>query len=315
MRVSSNNPTRNQLPQGLNAGELITAIELSGYPLQNVVASKLKNTFAVTEELGYIDIETKEHRSLDLFAYHPLVEEGSQSVKPSLVILIECKRSRHPFVFFQGVVNRPINNFPIVAGLQRGVIEIHDRSNSSREIPGASVLGLDTHSFVNAGPPRCIAFGSAIPKGDKVDLSGSETFNKVVLPLSKSQEHAFQIYKPVTKSPIIYPTMLICLCVIDAPMVLVESPEQTNDPLLIPWTRIVRHEAVEDSRNPGKSQFYTIEAVHIDYLDEYLNDHLLPFANEFKMRTINAEDILLRGGEVDDLDQWDWRNIRSRPKA
>lgn len=316
MRMTNTNPTRNQLPQGIKVDELITALELSGYPLQGVVASKLKDAFGITEEWGYIDSDSKEHRSLDLFAYHSLSEDASGSVKPSMALLIECKRSRHPYIFFQGVVDRPIDHFPSVAGLARGSIEIHDRSNNSfREVPGASVLGLDTHPFVNPGPPRCAAFSNAIPKGDKVDLSGAEPFNKIVLPLAKAHDHAYQMYKPPSEKPtVLFPTMLICLCVMDAPMILVESPEQAGDPLMAPWVRIVRHEAVDGSRDRGRYKFYTIDAVHMDFLDEYLNGNLLPFADVFKQRAIEAEEILFRGGEVENLNAWDWRQIRSRPK-
>ena len=315
MRTSENNPTSNQLPQGIKVDELTEAIELSGYPLQGIVASKLKDKFSVTEEWGYIDSDTKEHRCLDLFAYHPLAEDGLGSVKPSVVLLIECKRSRHPYIFFQEVVNRHIDYFPTIAGLTRGSVELQDGTNkSSREFPVASVLGLDTHPFVNPGPSRCATFSNAIPNKNRIDLSGEEPFNKIVLPLIKAHDHAYQYYKLPGKQSILFPKMLICLCVMDASMILVESPEKPDDPLMVPWVRIVRHEAVEDSRNQRAYKFYSIDAVHVDYFDEFLNQNLLPFANEFKQHAIEAEEILFRGGEVEDLNSWDWKQIRSRAK-
>ncbi len=97
-------------------------------------------------------------------------------------------------------------------------------------------------------------------------------------------------------------------------MILVESPEKPNDPMMVPWVRIVRHEAVEDSRNQRTYKFYTIDAVHVDYFDEFLNQNLLPFANEFKQHAIEAEDILFRGVEVEELNSWNWKQIRRRDK-
>ncbi len=315
MRASDNNPTSNQLPQSIKVDELTEAIKLSGYPLQGIVASKLKDKFSVTEEWGYIDSDTKEHRCLDLFAYLPLTNDDSGSIKPSMALLIECKRSRHPYIFFQEVVNRHINSFPTITGLTRGTVELHDSSNKNfREFPVASVLGLDTRPFINPGPSRCASFSNAIPNNKRVDLSGEEPYKKIVLPLIKAQDHAYQYYKLSSKQSVLFPKMLICICVLDASMILVESPEKPGDPVMVPWVRIVRHEAVEDSRNQLAYKFYSIDAVHVDYLDEFLNQNLLPFANEFKLRAIEAEEILFRGGEVEDLNSWDWRQIRSRAK-
>jgi hypothetical protein len=315
MRTSENNPISNKLPQGIKVDELTEAIELSGYPLQAIVASKLKDKYSVTEEWGYIYSDTKEHRCLDLFAYHSFTEDGLGSVKPSVVLLIECKRSRHPYIFFQEVDNRHIDNFPTIAGLTHGTVELQDRTNKNfREFPVATVLDLDTHPFVNPGPSRCATFSKAIPNKNRIALYGEEPFNKIVLPLSKAHDHAYQYYKLPGKQSILFPTMLICLCVMDASMILVEGPEKPDDPLLVPWVRIVRHEAVEDSRNQRAYKFYSIDVVHVDYFDEFQNENLLPFANEFKQHAIEAEGILFIGGEVENLNSWDWRQIRTRAK-
>ena len=66
------NPEKNSLSTGVNEAELIRAIDMSGYPLQGVVAGKLKEHFTVSEEWGYLDRDTKEHRSLDLHAFRQL---------------------------------------------------------------------------------------------------------------------------------------------------------------------------------------------------------------------------------------------------
>ena len=100
MRVHPANPERNCLPAGIDKSELIKAIETSGYPLQGTVASLLKQEFVIAEEWSYIDLDLKERRSLDVFAYRSLLQNCDQAVQPSLILLIECKRSRQPYVFF-----------------------------------------------------------------------------------------------------------------------------------------------------------------------------------------------------------------------
>jgi hypothetical protein len=72
MLQSEGNPELNRLPEGITAGQLEWAVRLSGYPLQRVVAEQLLEAFEVTEEWGYVDRESNDRRTLDVFAYKNL---------------------------------------------------------------------------------------------------------------------------------------------------------------------------------------------------------------------------------------------------
>src|SRR5690606_21024989 len=113
---------------GMEESELGTAIDASGYPLQGAVAKLMRDQFNVTEEWGYIDRDTKEHRSLDLFAGRVLCDANSNqgNVKPRLAILIECKRSRHPYVFFRSLTRKYIPSFPRIVGVPGGRIQVSE---------------------------------------------------------------------------------------------------------------------------------------------------------------------------------------------
>src|SRR5262245_18898638 len=91
MNKSSNNPAGNKLGPGINEANLVRAIESSGYPLQGFVADKLKAEFGVTQEWGFIDRDTKDHRTTDLFAFKHFPGKGN--VQPSVALLIKCKVS------------------------------------------------------------------------------------------------------------------------------------------------------------------------------------------------------------------------------
>jgi len=95
-------------------------------------------------------------------------------------------------------------------------------------------------------------------------------------------------------------------------MMLVENPQKASDPMLTPWVRVVRQEANADNKSWEKFKFYVIDAVHVDYFDDFVNRHLLPLAIEFKQRSIQLADILFNGGEVPNLDDWDWHQIQKR---
>lgn len=117
MRTSSDNPSTNALAPSVKETELIRAISVSGYPLEGLVARQLTADFRIVEEWDFIDDTKNEHRNLDVLASR-FYETGSADIPNiSLSLLVECKRSIHPFVFFKRVTTPPIPQFPAIAGV------------------------------------------------------------------------------------------------------------------------------------------------------------------------------------------------------
>jgi hypothetical protein len=251
------NPSSNELPKGISEEDLVSGIEISGYPLQGIVAEFLTEGFKVIEEWGYIDKDTKEHRSLDIFAEIKLPEiEGK--VDPSLILLIECKKSAHPYVFFKNIVESKLNEFPIIAGVQVS-IKAYDGGYCD-PCPITKVLNLEEENFQKNGPFVCSSCSQAIPNGKKVDLSGGDFYNKVILPLIKAHHHAKEIYKSRIYSNTTMPTMIIPIVVIDAPLILIDSPKRGGGGIAVVWGHLelesinpplrVMPRAPTSSRNP-----------------------------------------------------------------
>lgn len=247
---------------------LVKAIEISGYPLQGVVAAKLGSAgFVVTEEWGFIDADTREHRTLDISAYKVLAPRltvmSTATPSPRIALLTECKRSSHPFVFFKRASELELDTFPVVSAIRKCGVELQTTDGKvSGIVPAQKVLGLDTLGFTTE-PPRCAAFSKATPNAKKIELSGTEPFNGIVLPLVKALQYRLEIDRVFFDSASPLPTLSLCLCVLDAPMLLVESPTQAGDPILTPWVRIVRLQANQDSSRTSH-HFYAIDVVHID---------------------------------------------------
>src|SRR2546430_2614394 len=96
-------------------------------------------------------VEAWESLRRDLGFIIPVVSlQGRTS--PDLALLVECKRSEHPYVFFQRITSRPIPGFPVIAGLRPTISIYAQGSNGVAETPPSSVLGLDRLSFVASGP-------------------------------------------------------------------------------------------------------------------------------------------------------------------
>lgn len=94
------------------------------------------------------------------------------------------------------------------------------RKGTHQECPYTTVLGLADTPF-GKEPPVCSAFTQAIAKGKKVQMSGTDPFNSIILPLVKAIDHTISLYSAIssTQKVRLYPTLIMNICVLDAPMI------------------------------------------------------------------------------------------------
>ena len=100
MKISSENPESNVLGKGIEESDIALAVRASGYPLQIIVSKILGDKFHLIEEWSYRDGDTE--RTIDLLAEMQLFDfsEPQPRVRPTLNLLIECKQSDLPYIFF-----------------------------------------------------------------------------------------------------------------------------------------------------------------------------------------------------------------------
>jgi hypothetical protein len=314
VRAADSNPPENRIPSGINEDALLSAIEGSGYPLQVRVAAELKDAYSVMEEWGYRDPDTDTHRTLDIRAFRWVGDVTAKhgSVNPGLLLLIECKRSKLPYVFFKSAVRDRAPGFPQVLGLRK--VRITSPERASTQVEPEQILGLYGDVPGVALPPVIAALSRAIPKGKHVSLSGKEPFNSLVLPLVKAVRHEITAQRvPRKGAESLYPNLVIPLAVIDAPMLLVETPPTARDPVLVPWVRLVRHERIKETSGLFNSAFYALEAVHASYFHAYVEQYLNPIAQLFSERVHRQAKILRDDGEAPQLFGWSWDQVRPAP--
>ena len=146
-------------------------------------------------------------------------------------------------------------------------------------------------------------------------MSGDEPFNKIVLPLVKALQFKQDMDHKFRRLVRSLPTLALCIAVLDAPMLLVESPSKAGDPVLTPWVRVQRMQANHDrDSTPRSHEVYAIDFVHLDTLDDFLNNHVSPFADEFARRSVALGSIWRHGGIVRDLNNFKWDEITPKQK-
>jgi len=104
------------------------------------------------------------------------------------------------------------------------------------------------------------------------------------------------------------PTLVLNICVLDAPMVVVGNPDNAQSVRLEPWVRILRQEAKPD-RHIVRYAHYVVDVVHRGFLDEFFNTHIEEFLAAYRQRLCDKYDVLRGGGVVADLDLWTWNDV------
>jgi hypothetical protein len=286
LESAPNNPPTNELRAGLDESAVTAAIQKSGYPLQTVVGNKLRPTFKVHEEWSFIDSDTSTLRTLDILAERQLFDPpplNQPRVRPILDLLIECKKSELPYIFFISDTKPWIGSFPLFAGLFKRSLDIATtRKGINWILPITTALGFDNDPFISSGVPCSMTFSKCTRTGGKVELSGEDSFRNLVLPLMKALHHFEKSEAPAKTHQYHDCHLALAVAVIDAPMIATNvANDGTTSLVLTPWIRVVRHEAKDNDDYFKRYESYAIDVVHKDFFESFVSDHALPFAERF----------------------------------
>ncbi len=154
-------------------------------------------------------------------------------------------------------------------------------------------------------------------RGNELELSGSDPFNSVVLPILKAIQHFKKAESPPSTVLYFDCHIVFGLAVLGAPMVGVRVAEKGEEMLLVPWVRVLRHESYESQDWLKRSSLYAIDILHRDFFPQYLAKGLLPFAEDFSRLALGHQEEIASGKAfVSGLEKNGWQEIerRLRPK-
>src|SRR5690606_23735306 len=174
---------------------------------------------------SYIDRDTSELRSIDLCVELRLHGwEPQPRVRPCLNLLIECKQSTMPFVFFEACnQGGEFRDFPVIAGLRSDKIIVKtDDDPSSWIFPICTALELDEDDFY-LDPTVSHTLSKCVRKGAELELSGTDAYNSMVLPLVKATQHFRHSEHPIKTAQYFDLHLAVPIAVVDAPMASVGS--------------------------------------------------------------------------------------------
>lgn len=266
----------------------------------------LTKEFEITEEWSYVDRTTGMLRTLDMHAFRQLPVQKKR-ILPGLALLIECKKSALPYVFFKSASFPRYTRFPQINGVHPTVTittPVNEMMRSHQVLPMTVALGLVEEPFVSQERMICATFSKVVREKDHYELSGSKPYHDLLLPLVSALQHAAGSSEKQSRE-VIRPVLCLALAVIDGPMVVYDT--ETRSQTAASCVRVVRHES-ERSNNAGRTTT-AVDVVHIDYLDQYIDSHVIPFATEFASRISRAGTILFEGISHVERADWSWRDL------
>ncbi|WP_231127881.1 hypothetical protein [Mycobacterium colombiense] len=318
-----NPPPYGRLPGGMKLTDVVTAIEMSGYPLQADVANTLSGVVedhprlmpTYQEEWAYVDSDSGEVRSIDIFAelqyFKRLDRRTGQEIDTdqqvddldveyeygsALNLFVECKQSEMPYIFF--LREQPpshSHNFPDFAGILTPEICLYHRdpgedlSDFAYYMSAHDIIGLYDLPFFRSPENYAVSISKVARSGSKIMLTGEEAYRSLTLPLIKAADHFKRLRAPAAETDdgegdTSYSRIhfVICLAVLRAPMLGSNLRDGELQLIPIPWARAWRLEPTpqgEEAIWPGlvSTTIRYMDVVHESFLSEYLDKLISDF--------------------------------------
>ncbi|MEO3854619.1 hypothetical protein [Acrocarpospora sp. B8E8] len=296
----------NEFGPGIEKQDLIDALIKSGHPFQATVADKIRTAFEelgqslgsdysyIQEEWVYPDKDTGNLRALDALAEAFLWkfdETGRQPrIRPVLNLLVECKQSDLPYIFFTRPNTQPLQDYPWVSGFPHDRISLAtNNERSTYSFNTLQALALPFHQF-NTNCPVAISLSKLRRKGKDFEVTGEDTYKDLTLPLIK----AAQYLQSQTQTKGRYYSdgrLIVAAAILRAPLIAVDNDNITSLRTL-PWVRVLRHEPIQSELEYRSPLAYDV--VREDFLPEYLQQ-LATFATDFSNAVIRSQSVLQSG--------------------
>jgi len=315
VKASIKNPEENKLPSGVAISDVEDAVTKSGYPLQLIISELIQSEFYLQHEWSFIDQETKKVRNMDILASKYLYGDSDQGtrVRPELNLLIECKQSELPYVFFITPTNPNETMTPDICGLNSTDIEINtDDDLSTWVYPIREAVNLNKHEFMSNVIP-CITFSKSVRKNRGLDLSGSSAYNSLIHPLIKAIDFYKELKKPRSTHVYFDCHYVKGIGVLDAPMICSRTIGERNELFFSPWVRLYRSLPIEENLPFKDAEVCAIDIVHKNFFSEYINNHLIPYTKYFSKQIIKHSQVIADNkAYVKGMGTYHYRNVEDK---
>src|SRR5262249_39607807 len=154
---------------------------------------------------------------------------------------------------------------------------------------------LIKHAFVVGAPFFAATISKGARKGGGIELSGSDSYNSIILPLQKALEHLDKSFRPNKEYKYFDCLVSLPVCVVDGPMIVVDVRPQSTKMRLAPWIRVLRRVEDHEARPVGAlPPTIAIDFVHRAFLRRYLRA-AEAYADVFASRALRHAEAIAAG--------------------
>lgn len=282
--MSSTNPTNDQI---------LGALEGSGFLFEQEVATTLESYgFHVETSWPYLDPDTKKSREIDLRAIKNYLQDENNKLQVFVELLVECKDSRSPLVFFERRKNKreleasSPKEYIFPKKTYRQILS----ENSYREVPAFVHLDLAPTHYYFQDSNKATQFTKIVRKGSNWVANHDGIYDSLFLPMAKVLETRIKSI-PKTHRPGEWCTVWLYFPVVVIRDHLISLSGNSENHELIPKGRISFVRNLDSDSLQGS---YLVDFVTSEYLERYLDKDVGVFAKAVSDLALSSPS-LLRG--------------------
>jgi len=276
---------KRQLNIGPTEKQIREAIDKSGYLFEQKIGYRLKERgYLVTPNYNFEDIETGKSREIDVYAISGVVKE-KLDIDIWQLLLIECKKTSNPLVFFSQPKYEKLKKFEDYFEIV-GVPESFNAGKDRGVVSLENYLKLSDLSHRYKLSDTSSQFCMILRSHKEWEAKHEHIYDGMIAPLIKclyyeKKEYRNSLPRETIQLRIIYPIVIV-----DSELYLMNS--ETNEMKRKMWILFYRQYESTNVKLTVKIDF-----VRYKYIDAYLNRIETSF-NHICDRVIKNRDILLR---------------------
>jgi hypothetical protein len=252
--------------------EILSAIERSGYLLEQEVANRLEQLeFHVRTNYPFEDCDEGKSREIDVHAFRRIHKDAAGRTV-DIVLLCECKNNENPFVLIsrrKSAIDQAYTPMEYVFPRIEFEKALQGSPSTTAVVSTFRELGLDKVHYYHSRQDKCVQFAKIVRDGKEWKAQHGGLFDALFLPLAKAVASERERCRGYGQSI----TLLFPVIVLGGGMYVVDMAGSRRRLAVAQHATFTRR--LDASTLKGH---FTVDFVVADHLVEFVKGKVLPFA-------------------------------------
>ena len=255
--------------------EILSAIEKSGYLLEQEVASELETfDYHVETNVPFLDKDEGKSREIDVTAFRRIFQDETKQITASIELIIECKNSANPLVFIGRRKNGadPLRAprgyvFPRSYQMQKPV----GTALATRSVSGFFHLGFAERHYAYRDGLKVVQFCRIDRSGGSWSANHGGLYDSVFFPLAKAVDARIEAVPKSLENGWKHLSIIIPVVVTTSRLFLIDGTRTGGS--LVPRDYVSFSRELRSSNINGR---YRVDFVNRSSLSAFITNCILP---------------------------------------